>query len=198
VLLSNTCLQHASFTSASQTSFAKAPGTHSSPGLKAWGFLLRFYKTAYAYLLKRLKDLQYEPICVVSDDHSSISFLLEEEKIPHQLCIFHLLRTLRRMLTGNNKFTEPIPEKYQVMYSRMKGIFKTNHIEEIPVRVNDFRKLQIFWQSPKEKYILDWFWKILPNAIMCLSFEENAPRTSNLLGKPQWPDRAAFKNLQRR
>jgi len=85
------------------------------------------------------------------------------------------------MLTGNNKFTEPIPEKYQVMYSRMKGIFKTNHIEEIPVRVNDFRKLQIFWQSPKEKYILDWFWKILPNAIMCLSFEENVPRTSNLL-----------------
>lgn len=138
-------------------------------------------KTAYAYIIRRLKDLQYEPICVVSDDHSSISSLLDEEKIPHQLCIFHLLRTLRRLLTGNNKFTEPIPSQYQIMYSRMKGIFKTNHIQEIPGRVNDFRKLQIYWQSPKEKYVLKWFWNILPSAIMCLSFEENVPRTSNRL-----------------
>lgn len=138
-------------------------------------------KTAYAYLLRRLKDLGYEPICVVSDDHSSISPLLEEEKNPHQLCIFHLLKTLRRLLTGNNKFTEPIPVQYQVMYSRMKGIFKTHHIEEIPDRVDDLRKIQIFWRTPKEKYVLDWFWNILPNAVMCLSFEENVPRTSNLL-----------------
>lgn len=138
-------------------------------------------KTAYAYMLRRLKDFQYQPICVVSDDHSSITPLLREEKIPHQLCIFHLLRILRRLLIGNNKFTEPIPPRYQVMYSRMKGIFKTSSIEEIPDRVHDFRKLQIFWQSRKERYVLDWFWHILPNAIMCLSFEENVPRTSNLL-----------------
>lgn len=138
-------------------------------------------KTAYGYMLRRLKDLGYEPICVVSDDHSSITSLLKEEKIPHQLCIFHLLRTLRRMLTGNNKFTEPIPQKYHVMYSRMKGIFKTSRIENIPERINNFRKLQIFWQSSKEKYVLNWFWQILQNAIMCLSFEENVPRTSNLL-----------------
>jgi len=138
-------------------------------------------KTAYGYILRRLEDLGYKPICVVSDDHSSITPLLAEEKIPHQLCIFHLLRTLRKLLTGNNKFTEPIPSQYQVMYSRMKGIFKTNHIEAIPGRVHNFRKLQIFWQSPKEKYVLKWFWNILPDAIMCLSFKENVPRTSNLL-----------------
>lgn len=138
-------------------------------------------KTAYAYILKRLKDCRYEPICVVSDDHGSIGSLLIEEKIPHQLCIFHLLRTLRRMLTGNNKFTEPIPQEYQIMYSRIKGIFKTNHIESIPERVDAFRKLQSHWQSPKEQYVLRWFWKIVPNAIICLSFEENVPRTSNLL-----------------
>lgn len=138
-------------------------------------------KTAYGYILRRLKDLGYEPICVVSDDHASISPLLDEEKIPHQLCIFHLLRTLRKLLTGNHKFTEPIPPQYQVMYSRIKGIFKTNHIEDIPKRINNFRKLQIFWQTPKEKYVLNWFWQTLPNAIMHLSFEENVPRTSNLL-----------------
>ena len=138
-------------------------------------------KTAYALILRRLKERQYEPICVVSDDHSSIGSLLFEEKIPHQLCIFHLLRTLRRMLKGNNKFFEEIPPQYKIMYSRMKGIFKTKNIENIDIRINKLRKLQIYWQTPKEQYVLDWFWKIVPNAIMCLSFEEKVPRTSNLL-----------------
>lgn len=138
-------------------------------------------KTAYAYILKGLKDNDYEPICVVSDEHISIRSLLAEEKIPHQLCIFHLLRSLRKMLTGNNKFKEPIPPEYQIMYSRIKGIFKTNRIENIPERIDAFRKIQIYWQSPKERYVLQWFWNIVPNAIMCLSFEEKVPRTSNLL-----------------
>lgn len=40
-------------------------------------------KTAYSYMLRRLKDLEYEPICVTSNDHSSITPLLSEEKIPH-------------------------------------------------------------------------------------------------------------------
>ena len=132
-------------------------------------------------MLRRLKELGYEPICCISDDHSSISSLLLEEKIPQQLCIFHLLKTLRKMLRGNDKFFEEIPPQYQVMYSRIKGIFKTKNIEDIPDRVNQLRKLQIFLESPKERYVLDWFWKTLPNAIMCLSFEENVPRTSNLL-----------------
>jgi len=33
-------------------------------------------KTAYTYVLRRLKDFKYEPICVISDDHSSITPLL--------------------------------------------------------------------------------------------------------------------------
>lgn len=138
-------------------------------------------KTAYGYILRRLKESDYEPICVVSDDHSSITPLLEEKKIPQQLCVFHLIRTLRKLLTGNNKLTEPIPDQYQVMYSRMKGIFKTNRIEDLPERLDNFRKLQRFWQGWKTKRVLRWFWNILPNAIICLSFKENVPRTSNLL-----------------
>jgi transposase-like protein len=138
-------------------------------------------KTAYTYLLRRLKDFRYEPICVVSDDNSSITSLLAEEKIPHQLCIFHLLKTLRKLLTRENWFTSEIPVQYLVMYSRIKGIFKTTKIEELPDRINQFRKLQKFWQSKTHKYALDWFWSKLPNAVMCLSFEENVPRTNNYL-----------------
>lgn len=138
-------------------------------------------KTAYAYIIRRLKDLGYEPVCCVSDDHSSIGKLLEEEKIPHQLCIFHLLRTLKRMLVEKDLFSAEIPLEYQVMYSRMKGIFKTRKIEDLPEKINQFRKLQIFWKTPKHRYALKWFWEKLPNAVMGLSFAEEVPKTSNLL-----------------
>lgn len=138
-------------------------------------------KTAYAYMLRRLKDNGYEPICVVSDDHSSISTLLVEENIPHQLCIFHLLKTLRRLLTGNNKVFSEIPPGFHPMYSRIKGIFKTKKNENLPERINQLRKLQFFWRTQKHQYALAWFWRNLASAVMCLSFEEKVPRTNNLL-----------------
>lgn len=138
-------------------------------------------KTAYAYILQRLKEYSYEPICVVSDDHTSITPLLKEEKIPHQVCIFHLLQTLRRMLVKESYFSSEIPAEYRVMYSRMKGIFKTNCIEDIPNRVDELRRMQRYWTTPKHQYALAWFWKILPRAIMGLSFEEEVPRTNNPL-----------------
>lgn len=138
-------------------------------------------KTAYSYILRRLKGLGYEPICVTSDDHSSITPLLSEEKIPHQLCIFHLLKSLHKTLAQNNKINSDIPVQYQVMYSRIKGIFKTKNIEDLPERINQFRKLQAFWRTRKHQYVLDWFWDKLANAVICLSFEENVPRTNNLL-----------------
>jgi len=138
-------------------------------------------KTAYAYILRRLKDLGYEPICCVSDDHWSISSLLEEEKIPHQLCVFHLLKTLRKMLIKKDLFAADIPAEYQVMYSRMKGIFKTKRIEDLPERIDQFRKIQPCWKTPRHQYALEWFWKKLPNAVMGLSFVEEIAKTSNML-----------------
>lgn len=138
-------------------------------------------KTAYGYILRRLKEVGYEPICCVSDDNISISSLLDENQIPHQLCIFHLIKTLRKMLVLKGSFFGEIDPRYKVMYSRMKGLFKTSKIENLPERVDNFRRLQIFWQTPKQRAVLRWFWEKLPYAVMGLSFTEKIPKTSNLL-----------------
>lgn len=138
-------------------------------------------KTAYAHLLQRLKRLGYEPICCVSDDNLSISSLLREEKIPHQLCIFHLLKSLRLMMSEKDGFSLSIKPEFKVMYSRMKGIFKTTKIENLPPKIDIFRKLQTCWETPAQKRILKWFWQKIQHAVMGLSFEENVPRTSNML-----------------
>jgi len=138
-------------------------------------------KTAYSYILRRLKDCGYEPVCAVSDDNSCISTLLAEENIPHQLCIFHLLRSLRKMLSGSAAANAEMLPRYQVMYSRIKGVFKTKSIDDLPERINQFRKLQFAWTTYKQRYVLDWFWDKLPHAVMGLSFAEKVPRTNNLL-----------------
>lgn len=138
-------------------------------------------KTAYSYILRQLKDRGYEPVCAVSDDNSCISTLLAEENIPHQLCIFHLLRSLRRMLSGSAAVNAEILPRYQVMYSRIKGIFKIKTIEELPERINQFRKLQSAWTTYKQKRTVDWFWDKVTRAVMGLSFAEKVPRTNNLL-----------------
>ena len=138
-------------------------------------------KTAYSYILRRLKERGYEPVCAVSDDNSSISTLLAEENIPHQLCIFHLLRSLRKNLAGSAAVHSEIPPKYQVMYSRMKGIFKTKNIEQLAEKIDQFRKLQFVWTGYKQKRTLAWFWDKVSRAVIGLSFEEKVPRTNNLL-----------------
>ena len=138
-------------------------------------------KTAYGYILQRLSERGYEPICCVSDDHFSITPLLRENGIPHQLCIFHLLRTFRSMLVQEDYFSSEIPPEHKVLYSRIKWIFKTRRIEDIPARVDSFRKMQKFWRRKKQLKALEWFWEKLPYAVMGLSFEENVPKTTALL-----------------
>ncbi len=138
-------------------------------------------KTAYGYILRRLRECGYEPICGISDGHSGIESLLREEGIPNQLCIFHLIQTLRRMLSKQNFFSTVIPQEHKVLYSRIKGIFKTAKIDDIPARIDNFRKLQKYWQLPVQKKVLRWFWQNLPNAIIGLSFEEYVPNTNNRL-----------------
>lgn len=138
-------------------------------------------KTAYGYILQRLREAGYEPICCVSDDHWGISPLLAEEKIPQQLCIFHLLRTLKAMLVKENPFFSEIPAEHRVLYSRIKWIFKTKRIEDLPAKIEYFRKIQRLWKTPKQKQIIRWFWEKLSAAVMGLSFEENVPQTTALL-----------------
>lgn len=138
-------------------------------------------KTAYGYILRRLKEHDYEPICVVADDHASISDLLKEKGIPHQLCIFHLLKNLRWMVAKPDLFSSDIRPDCKVLYSRIKGIFKTSRIEKLSDRVSQFRRLSHYWQKPVQQKVLRWFWKHLNRAVMGLSFSEKIPKTSNLL-----------------
>jgi transposase-like protein len=138
-------------------------------------------KTAYHFLLRELRKVGYEPICAVSDEHWSLVPLFRELRIPHQLCIFHLLQSLRRIMTRTGNPYADIPAEFKVMFSRIKGILKTSCIEDLPARVQTFRKLIPNWTTRKYKRVLKWFWNILPRATIGLCFEEEVPRTSNLL-----------------
>ena len=138
-------------------------------------------KTAYAYILQRIKEHGYVPICCVSDDHWSIGSLLKEEQIPQQLCIFHLLRTLQTMLIKENFFFSEIPYEHKVLYSRIKWIFKTKNIKDLPPKIEYFRNIQKLWKTSKQKQVLEWFWDKLSYAVMGLSFAEIVPQTTALL-----------------
>lgn len=135
-------------------------------------------KTAYSYILRRLKDRKYEPICVVSDGHFSIIPLVREERIPHQRCVTHLLRELRRSLA--KKENGELEGKNLVIYRRIQWLFRTKKIEDIPKRLTVIREASgnLF---KKKGGTLRWFWQILPDAILHLSYEENIPCTTNLL-----------------
>jgi len=135
-------------------------------------------KTAYSYLFQRLDKVNYKPLCVISDGHFSILPIIKERNLPHQRCLFHVLKELKRkfvrkdfaQLTGRNK----------VLYSRIKGIFKTQKIEDLPNRIEFFRtKTTPLFKDKKP--ILNWFWQILPNVILHLSYKEKVPNGTNLL-----------------
>jgi transposase-like protein len=130
-------------------------------------------KTAYSYIFQRLTKVGYKPICVVSDGHFSILPIIEERNLPHQRCIFHLLKGLRRTLMREGNWMQL---KDHVLCSRIKGILKTNHIEDLPERVNQFRHFQSFF--PGRAKVFEWFWDILPNAMLHLSYAEDVPRTT--------------------
>ena len=137
-------------------------------------------KTAYSYILQRLNKVGYKIKCLVSDGHLSLLPLIKEKKLPHQRCINHLLRELKRKMV-RKAFAE-LTGKNKVLYSRIKGLFKTRKIEDLPERVNFFRKkTESLFQDKRSKAILKWFWDILPSAVLHLSYEEKIPNTTNLL-----------------
>jgi len=85
--------------------------------------------TAYHFLFYRLDKVGYKPICVVSDGHISIKPAINDRNLPHQRCIYHLLSELKRKLTRNNSWE--ITGRNKILYSRIKGIFKTGKIENL-------------------------------------------------------------------
>lgn len=135
-------------------------------------------KTAYGYLYRRLKEAGYKIICLVSDGHGGILSLVDEERIPHQRCIFHILKELRGRFSVNGE----LKGKNRIIYSRFKHLLKSSTIEDLASNMIFFRKYttQIF-QSEKEKKLLRWFLDLLPNTTLHLSYEENVPRTSNAI-----------------
>ena len=134
--------------------------------------------TAYSLIFQRLGQAGYKPICVVSDGHDSILSVIRERNLPHQRCVFHLLQELRRKLGAWGE--GELKGRNKVLYSRVKWIFKTKKIEELPDKIDYFRERAEPLFSEKSS-LLKWFWKILPHAVLHLSYTEKVPSTSNVL-----------------
>lgn len=149
-------------------------------------------KQAYGYILARLENAGYKPICVVSDGDWSIKTLCEEEKIPQQLCIFHLLRYLRDQLSDHGELLKG----NRVLYSRLKGILKSSTIEGLEMKVQNFRKIAVCFETPRQRQVISWLFKILPRAVMHLSFDGNVPNTTGLLENINGQIRARLKTFR--
>jgi transposase-like protein len=136
-------------------------------------------KQAYGYVLRRLSDVGYKPLCVVSDGHWAIESLLEEESIPQQRCLFHILRDLSDFLSIRGELVGA----NHILYSRLKYILKSNTLEKLVERCDWFRQhSQPQFNTGTHMQVLKWFWNILPNAVIWLSFEDvTVPRTTSAL-----------------
>lgn len=136
-------------------------------------------KQAYSYVLRRLKDAGYGLRVAVSDGHGSLISLFDEEKIPHQRCIFHILCDLQEMLKINGELFG----KNHILYSRLKYILKSKTIEKFVERLEQFRQRSLpLFASYKQRQAIEWFWDIVHDAMLHLSFRTGeVPRTTNLL-----------------
>jgi transposase-like protein len=134
-------------------------------------------KTAYSYLMQRLIDQAgYGPLIVVSDGHFSIIPILRERNLPHQRCVNHLLRELKRKLA--HKSEAELTGRNKILYSRIKHIFHTKTIGDLPEKINYFRNM-VEPMFPDKQSVLRWFWKVLPDAVLHLSYTESIPPTTN-------------------
>lgn len=128
----------------------------------------------YSVLFQQLDVVGYKPICVVSDRHVSIVKVVAEKNLPHQLCVFHLLKNLKQWLTIAGEFRQP---KDVLLFDRIQHIFMSNRIEDVPRRIDRFRLFQAAFTG--RSAIFDWFWDVVPHALLHLSYEQKIPRTSN-------------------
>lgn len=129
---------------------------------------------AYSVVFQQLDMADYEPICVVSDRCISILKAIGERNLPHQLCIFHLLKQLRDWLTVSGEFRRP---KDKLLFNRIHHIFMTNNIEYLPRRIERFKIFENAFDGRDS--IFEWFWEVVPKALLHLSYQENIPRTTN-------------------
>lgn len=146
-------------------------------GIIDYAIAFKEEKIIYQQILQRIKQIGYKPICVVSDGNSGLTKLLEEEGLPNQRCVVHLIRDLERLLGKKPK--KKLRGNNQKIYIKMRDIWFTKRIEEISDKVNNFKRNEHHFE--KKNHIIQWFWKTLPNAILHLSYEEKIPYTTNIL-----------------
>lgn len=132
--------------------------------------------TGYFLLFQHLDQAGYQPICVASDGHDSITTVLRDRNLPHQRCIFHLLRNLKYSLTVQGEFREP---KDLLLFARIRWILLTPSIEDLPGRLDLFRIFERAFSGRRK--VFEQFWKVLPETMLHLSYAESVPRTTTLL-----------------
>lgn len=132
--------------------------------------------TAYSLIFQHLNKVGYKPICVVSDRCISILKAVKDQKLPHQYCVFHLIKQLREWLTVKGEFRHP---KDKLLFSRIHHIFMSTKIEDIPRRIERFRVFEAAFSGRTN--VFAWFWEVVPNALLHLSYEGKIPRTSNYI-----------------
>lgn len=136
-------------------------------------------KTSYSLILARLRQNGYVFRCIVSDGHSSLESLIEEEHIAHQRCHFHIMQDLDAFLSVHGERRG----KDQILYMRLRYILHARTLETLVERLDMFRRYTIhLFPSAKHQKVIRWFWNILPKAAMFLSFEVGeVPTTTGLL-----------------
>lgn len=127
-------------------------------------------KKVYADILNRLKRIGYVPICVVSDGNIGLKLLLREKKYPQQRCVVHLLRDLERLL--GKKKGRKLKGKNLSIYKKIRKIWYIKELEKVPHKIGN---------SFGERWIFEWVWETLPNAILHLSYKEKIPNSTNIL-----------------
>lgn len=69
--------------------------------------------------------------------------------------------------------------KDEILFNRIYHIFMTNKIEDVPRRIERFRVFQEAFDGRTP--IFDWFWNVVPGALLHLSYQQKIPRTSNYI-----------------
>lgn len=145
-------------------------------GVLDYGIDVTENATAYHLLFQHLDKVGYHPLAVVSDGHPGILSVVQERNLPHQRCIFHLIRDLRYRLTVGGDFPEP---RDLLLFARIRWIFLSPDLEELAFRLELFRVFERAFSGRRK--VFRWFWGVLPSAVLHLSFTEDVPRTTALL-----------------
>lgn len=134
-------------------------------------------KEGYSCILERLKEVGYEPLCVVSDGHVGLVSLIQEKGYSHQRCVVHLLWELERLLGGRRD--QELRGRNREIYFLIRNIWTTKTIEEIPHRLSCFQKHKRLFRG--KSWLLEWFREVTSCALTHLSFEGKVPYTTNIL-----------------